>query len=66
MFDIFKNLSVPHQAIIEFIFTLIGSYFQSKSMKANFWRVLIVSLGLGILFHRLFGIRTPIDKAIFR
>ena len=52
-------------AIIDVIFTLIGAYIISIYYKCNFIHVSIVLFILGIIAHRLFCVRTTIDKLLF-
>jgi len=52
-------------AIVDVIMTIIGSYIISYFFKLNFWYTLIFLFFLGILLHRLFCVRTMIDKLIF-
>ena len=52
-------------AIIDVIFTIILAYFISKYFKYNIYIVLIVLFLLGIFLHRLFCVKTTIDKLLF-
>lgn len=52
-------------AIIDVILTIIGGYIVGKIFRLNIRNTIIVSFLLGILLHRLFCVRTTIDKLIF-
>ena len=54
-------------AIIDVIFTIIGAYFLQKHYfkKYTYTEVLLGLVILGIVLHRLFCVRTTIDKMIF-
>lgn len=57
-------------AIVDFIFTIIGAYiffllFQYWKIKISFFSCLISLFILGIVLHRLFCVRTTIDKMLF-
>lgn len=52
-------------AIVDVILTIIGAYFISKIFKLNFLNTLIILFILGIVLHRIFCVRTTIDKLLF-
>ena len=52
-------------AIADVIMTVIGAYIISYFFKLNFLHTLVFLFLLGILLHRLFCVRTTIDKLIF-
>ncbi len=52
-------------AIADVIMTIIAAFIISYFFKFNFWIVLLILFILGILLHRLFCVRTTIDKLIF-
>ena len=54
-------------AIIDVLLTMIGAYFLQKNIfkKYKYYEVLLGLFILGILLHRLFCVRTTIDKMIF-
>ena len=54
-------------AIIDVIFTIIGAHFLQKYFlkKYTYTEVLLGLFILGIVLHRLFCVRTTIDKLIF-
>jgi hypothetical protein len=45
--------------------TLLFSYGLSRYCGISFIRASIISFGSGIIAHRLFGVRTTIDKLLF-
>lgn len=52
-------------AVMDVVFTLIGAYIISYYARASFaWTAAGLFL-LGIILHRLFCVRTTIDKLIF-
>ena len=52
-------------AIFDVIMTIIGSFFISYFFKVSFIYTCISLFILGILLHRLFCVRTTIDKLLF-
>lgn len=52
-------------AIIDVIFTIIGAFIISYFFKLNFIFTTFSLLILAIIFHRLFCVRTTIDKLLF-
>jgi hypothetical protein len=52
-------------AIIDFLLTILFSYLISQYFNKNFYEVTIALLLLGIIMHRLFCVRTTIDKILF-
>ena len=72
----YKNiLGVPRQgphsyrifniAIVDVILTIILAYIISYIFKISFVKTSIILFILGILLHRLFCVRTTIDKLLF-
>ena len=55
-------------AIVDVIMTFIGSYFLQKVFfkKYEYYQVLLGLFILGIILHRLFCVRTTIDKILFK
>jgi hypothetical protein len=70
-----NSLGVPHKgihsyrlfgvAIMDVIFTIIGAMIISYFSKRSFVYTLIFLFLLGIILHRLFCVRTTIDKLLF-
>lgn len=52
-------------AIMDVIMTIIGALIISFFIKKSFLIVLTVLFILGIILHRLFCVRTTIDKLLF-
>ena len=53
-------------AIVDVILTVVGAYLISLKIKKYSFTVILVSLFiLGIIMHRLFCVRTTIDKLLF-
>ena len=54
-------------AIIDVVMTMIGAYFLQKTFlkKYEYYEVSVGLFLLGILMHRLFCVRTTIDKLLF-
>jgi uncharacterized membrane protein len=52
-------------AIADVIMTIIGAYIISWIFKLSFIKTLILLFLLGILLHRLFCVRTTVDKLLF-
>jgi hypothetical protein len=52
-------------AIIDVIMTIIAAIIISFFTKKSFIKILIILFILGIILHRLFCVRTTIDKLLF-
>jgi len=52
-------------AYLDFVVTAIGAYILSKILDTPFLYTLIGFFILGIIIHRLFCVRTTIDKFLF-
>ena len=52
-------------AIIDVVFTFIGSYLVSRIFKYSFIKTLIIIFILGIILHKIFCVKTTIDKLLF-
>ena len=54
-------------AILDVLFTIIGAYFIHRFLLPNipFCQVLLGLFLLGIVLHRIFCVRTTVDKWIF-
>jgi hypothetical protein len=59
---------IGNVAIIDVIFVILASLLLQKfyNKKINIAIYLIVFFTLGIFFHRLFCVRTTVDKFLFR
>lgn len=52
-------------AIIDVIFTVIAAYFLARLFDRSFILCLVVLFIIGIVFHRVFCVRTKIDRLLF-
>jgi len=52
-------------AIMDTAVVILFGYFISWYMEWNLWITLVVLFGLGIIIHRIFCVRTGIDKILF-
>jgi hypothetical protein len=52
-------------AIVDVLSTIIGAFLLSWTFKWNVWYTLACLFLLGILLHKLFCVRTTIDKLLF-
>jgi hypothetical protein len=52
-------------AIMDVLMTIIGSWFIAKIMNWDYVKTLGGVFVLGIILHRLFCVRTTVDKLIF-
>ena len=52
-------------AVVDIIMTIIASIFISFFLKISFLKISIFLFILGIILHRLFCVRTTIDKMLF-
>ena len=59
------SLRIFNIAIIDVIMTIIGAFFISYIFNTSFTGTCIVLFILGIIFHRMFCVRTTIDKLLF-
>lgn len=55
-------------AILDVIITMIGAYFLQQKLVSNYsyLQVLIVVFIMGIISHRIFCVRTTVDKMLFK
>ena len=52
-------------AIVDVILTIIVAYFLSNYFNSNFLTTLFLLFILGIILHRLFCVKTTVDKFLF-
>ena len=52
-------------AIFDIIATILLGYFFSKITKINLWISILSMFVLGIISHRVFCVRTTVDKILF-
>ena len=53
-------------SMFDLIVTIILAYLIAKYYNQDFKMILVVLLLLGIIIHRLFCVRTTIDKILFK
>ena len=52
-------------AVVDLGLTLGASYPISKKLKISYYKTAASMLLLGIVVHRLFGVKTTVDKLLF-
>ena len=52
-------------AIVDVILTIFGAMIIAYFSKYNFFKILIALFILGIIMHRVFCVRTTVDKLLF-
>ena len=52
-------------AVMDVVGTIWGAYFVSRQFDINFYWTVFALFLVGILAHRLFCVRTTVDKIIF-
>lgn len=52
-------------AIVDVIMTILAGIIFAKLFKLTMWKTVAILFLLGIIFHRLFCVRTSIDKLLF-
>jgi fatty acid desaturase len=53
-------------AIMDVLLTIIVAGILAWIFKLNFWLLLLILFLLGIILHRLFCVRTTVDKLLFK
>ena len=53
-------------AIVDVILTIFVAYLISKFINKDFKLVLLITFLLGIISHRLFCVRSTVDKLLFQ
>ena len=59
------SIRIFNLAIVDIILTFIGAYFISRFLKKDYWITLLLFFISGIILHRIFCVRTTIDKLLF-
>jgi hypothetical protein len=60
------SIRIFNIAIIDVLFTILGAYLINLLIpKCNYFLILFTLFVLGIILHRLFCVRTTIDKFLF-
>lgn len=52
-------------AIVDVLLTILSAFLISYFIQINFSKTLLVLFILGIIIHRIFCVRTTIDKLLF-
>ena len=52
-------------AIVDVVMTILAGFLFAKLFKVDLLKTIIILFLLGIIFHRLFCVRTTIDKMLF-
>lgn len=52
-------------AIFDVILTILLALFISYIFKFNFWITLLITFLIGIFVHKLFCVKTTVDKLLF-
>ncbi len=52
-------------AIVDVVLTLFAAWLLSYSFNINFFHVAVAMFLLGIVLHRVFCVRTTVDKLLF-
>jgi uncharacterized membrane protein YgaE (UPF0421/DUF939 family) len=52
-------------AIVDFILTVLVAFIISYLFGFNFWAILIILILSGIILHRVFCVKTAVNKVIF-
>jgi len=52
-------------AIVDVVATILSAFFISKFLNFKFRNTLIILFLIGIILHRLFCVRTTLDKLLF-
>lgn len=59
------SIRIFNIAVMDVIMTIIGALLISFFLKRSFWFTLAALFILGITLHRVFCVRTTIDKLLF-
>lgn len=52
-------------AIVDVLLTLLLSYFISYYFQVSFLLTCVIMFSLGVFLHRIFGVKTTMDKVLF-
>ena len=53
-------------AVVDLGLTVLAAFLIARYLKTNFLVILAILLLLGILLHRMFCVRTTVDKMLFK
>lgn len=56
---------IANIALVDLGLTILAAFLISRIFKTNFWLTLLILFILGIIAHRVFCVRTTIDKLLF-
>jgi len=60
------SIRIFNIAIVDVLLTILGAYLINLALpKYHFWSILLALFLLGIVAHRIFCVKTPIDKFLF-
>ena len=59
------SFKICHIAVVDVVSTLIGAWIIAKVFKLNYLLTLLIFWILGMILHRIFCVRTTIDKLLF-
>lgn len=59
------KIRIYNIAVIDVLLTVLLAYFIQKYTESNFYLTLFFCFISGIIIHRLFCVRTTIDKLLF-
>ena len=59
------SIRIANIAIVDVILTIIGAWILGKLFNVKFWIMLIILFLSSIIIHRIFCVRTTIDKLFF-
>jgi purine-cytosine permease-like protein len=60
-----KQFRIFDIAVLDTVVTILGAYLISYFSGYTFWKVLVIVFLVGIFSHRLFCVRTGLDKKLF-
>lgn len=60
------SIRIFNIAIIDVLLTVIAAFLIHLVFKTKFWITLIILFLMGIILHRLFCVRTTVDKFLFK
>lgn len=52
-------------AVVDLALTVLAAFFLAKAFGHPFWAWTLGLLTAGVAAHRLFGVRTTVDRALF-
>lgn len=55
-----------HVAIVDVLLTILGAYMISIYWHVAFAKILVLLFVLGIIMHRIFCVKTTVDKLLFQ